>query len=573
MNTKRFNKNNKKKSEHKTNIKNLKIGSHNINGGGNRLLSHNDLVSEVVKHDIYLIQECWLDKTATVKKINGYIPYRSLRQKGKKRVFSGGLIFIKSEYENKAVKKLPSRYEDFLWVWISGTFFNLPCDLYLCNVYIPHEKSPFHEERGGTDPFSILAEESAQYGTKGAILYMGDFNSRVGIEQENYDHISNKSPYPILHQDFETEGNTNILIRRNKDKTVNNFGRNLITLCENLGMTILNGRTTGDYNGCFTFHGSNGSSTIHFAICSLFLYRYVQSFTVNKCTWFSDHSSITLVFKRTHLVNWLINSEPEEPADLKSHDKYKWNEECRVNFRAKMLTGEVTNRVSDISQSLHNLNISDACEAVTGILHDVAKATCGTAKTQLHSTSMDKSVPPCFRDRLKWASHNFKRAFQSYKERTGDQNRRHTLTKCRKTLKRIKYLVENYKKEQNIKKIAQLERKDAKSFWSSIKFLNKQNSIRPNITPAQWLSHFKQLLNMKSHSTDAQFADYVNTALPTLENCAEVNEELNKIITISELEKALKTMKCNKSPGPDRINNNMIKSAGPSFHKLLVIFI
>ncbi len=235
-----------------------------------------------------------------------------------------------------------------------------------------------------------------------------------------------------------------------------------------------------------------------------------------------------------------------------------------------MLTGEVITRVNDLSQSLHDSNIAEACEAVSNIIHDVANDTCGTVTNRSKGTYTDKSVPPCFRDKLKWASHNFESAIESYRQRTGDHNRRHTLIKCRKTLKRIKYLIDNYKKENNIKKIAALEKKDPKSFWSSIKRLNKHNSITPNITPGRWVDHFKQLLNMQSHSTDTQFAEYVTTALPTLGNCAEANQELNRAITLSELEKALKTMKSNKSPGPDKINNDMIKLAGPAFQKLLV---
>ena len=74
---------------------NLIIGSQNIQGGARAKLSHDDLVSKICSHDIFCVQESWLDQSACFIDIPGYNVYRSLRKKGrkleKKHVFGGSV--------------------------------------------------------------------------------------------------------------------------------------------------------------------------------------------------------------------------------------------------------------------------------------------------------------------------------------------------------------------------------------------------------------------------------------------------------------------------------------------------
>ncbi len=83
------------------------------------------------------------------------------------------MIYYRTELHDKQIRKLGSNYNDFLWVWLDGKYFNLPADIYLCSIYVPHEKSVIHETRK-SDPFQILAEETVQYQQKGMVMYMGD---------------------------------------------------------------------------------------------------------------------------------------------------------------------------------------------------------------------------------------------------------------------------------------------------------------------------------------------------------------------------------------------------------------
>ena len=60
------------------------------------------------------------------------------------------------------------------------------------------------------------------------------------------------------------------------DNTINNHGLQLINICKNTDMRILNGRTKGDSLGRPTFHGNNGISTLDYIICD-------QETCISKC--------------------------------------------------------------------------------------------------------------------------------------------------------------------------------------------------------------------------------------------------------------------------------------------------
>ena len=56
---------------------------------------------------------------------------------------------------------------------------------------------------------------------------------------------------------------SNFTIPRNsEDNIINNFGRSLLTLCQELDIYIVNGRVDGDYTGKYTYITDNGASLI-----------------------------------------------------------------------------------------------------------------------------------------------------------------------------------------------------------------------------------------------------------------------------------------------------------------------
>ena len=560
-------------------MKTLSIGSQNVQGGiVNKLGSCEDrLYREISNHDIFCIQEAWVSENQISNKpipeITGYKCYKNLRNKGKNtKVFGGNIIYYRKEFENKHICKLGSKYNDLLWVWLDGKHFNLPTDLYLCSVYLPHEKSIIHERRK-SDPFQILAEETAEYQQKGMVMYMGDFNSRTGSLSEDWNFTSNPSETPGHHSIYLNEDCSNIPKRNNEDPETNLFGKKLLKLCETLGLVILNGRTTGDFFGRLTFHG-RGSSTNDYAICSLPMFRYIQSFYVHKLDWFSDHCRVSVKFNKSYLTDWANNDSGSDITKVTPHSKYVWDEESKKSFTAYFHSDGPLQEIQQIYQVVEQNDVDSTCSAITKLVQNVADHSC-KVKTLSGAKTGGKpknDIPEKFRANLKWAKHNFTKAIESYRSRTGDQNRRQTMIKCRKSLKKLIYLIDRCKKEDKIKQIASLENKNPKQFWTHIKFLTKQKSNKANISPSKWFLYFKGLLNVNASLMDQDFLQYVQHALPIVEKNSEVDHELNKPITVQEVVKVIKSLKNGKAVGLDRISNEMIKGASSSFHMLLTKF-
>lgn len=551
---------------------NLKIGSHNINGGGKAKLSHVDLVDRISQFDIYCIQECWLEHNDDCINVPGYKYYRSLRKKGKnKRVYGGCLLFFKQELDNRCIKKMVSSYEDFLWVWIDGSKFDTAKDIYLCCVYIPHEGSKIHGERN-VDPFSILAEETAHYQTLGDIIYLGDCNSRTGQNQEDWSHVDNIM-LPVFHNEIDS-GTINIPPKMNRDEGTNRFGSKLTKLCETLGLVILNGRTTGDYEGKLTYIGTQGTSTIDYAICSLNLFKYVKHFFVEDMAWYSDHCAISLILKSKATQDWSdnIHTRNKPEPETHPHKKYMWTEESKLSFTHKMHEQIIQSRIASLSKELdEDPDIEIVTGMLTNVIQDVADSTCKLKTIGEKHGKKEQEVPPCYTEKLKWAKTNFLNSWQYLKQNPGDINRRMTLIKCRRKFKRLKYLIERYKKEDKIKKIAELQKKDTKAFWAGIRKLRKGKPKPPDIKSNQWTSYFTRLLNLECPNINKSFSEFVHSSLPYLETKVDKNDtQLNNPITISELENELKSLKNNKAAGPDRILNEMIKAAGKNVYQVLV---
>ena len=127
-------------------------------------------------------------------------------------------------------------------------------------------------------------------------------------------------------------------------------------------------------------------------------------------------------------------------------------------------------------------------------LTNIASTSCTLKKTTkashtTHNRIRKEEIPQQFQEKLKWVKCNFYSALEKYNERTGDFNRRQTLIKQRWSYKRIKYLIEKYKKEDKMKKIASLEGKDPRAFWAAIRKLSCSKHIESLITPGAWKKH------------------------------------------------------------------------------------
>ena len=85
-------------------------------------------------------------------------------------------------------------------------------------------------------------------------MIMGDLNARIGCNQDFVNILNDLSGFPLDSTDNNPFGT-----RTSQDTAkANKRGKELLSLCKDLDMSILNGRTVGDIFGNFTCFRHNG---------------------------------------------------------------------------------------------------------------------------------------------------------------------------------------------------------------------------------------------------------------------------------------------------------------------------
>ena len=497
----------------------LVIGSHNIRGGIANKLQFFDVDSLVRKHDIFCFQETWLVKSK-VMSIPGYKILRSDRGKSKKKNRgSGGVCIVHKLQLEKGIIKLGSKNKDLIWVKLDKTFFGLKNDIYLCSGYIPPEQSDLHKQPD-TDYFETLQKEISQYSTIGDIILLGDLNSRTADMKENYDIIEEDT---VLDDRSSINGSLNreeidqILNkygpRSNEDIVVNSFGRQLMSVIEQSFLAIVNGRKIGDLTGKLTYVGHNGTSTVDYCITSISLFQDILIFSVLEQEWYSDHNPISLALK--------VNKNPPDAfidPDLSAVWKFMWNDSLKEKYTSnfnkdqhqKSLRGFINTKYTDPNTALDSL---------AKIITAVGKESLPVKNSSVKNNS-GKNQYASDNDKLLTAEkrefNKIKRGFLNDKT---DANRRIQFIRARSKYRKIKYYVQNSQKQNRIYKLAEIESKDPKEFWKILKrILSDKMAQKPNISASNWVEYFKELLNIKSASSNNSFSQYIQQSLPVLEN-------------------------------------------------------
>lgn len=101
-------------------------------------------------------------------------------------------------------------------------------------------------------------------------------------------------------------------VRESKDPVIDSKGRKLLSLMDEVGGNILNGRMPDDKHGEMTFCGAAGSSVIDYAISSFDFISWVNSFYISLKE-FSDHTPLTIILSvPKKVVNATLSICPEK---------------------------------------------------------------------------------------------------------------------------------------------------------------------------------------------------------------------------------------------------------------------
>ncbi|KAK6171818.1 hypothetical protein SNE40_018245 [Patella caerulea] len=146
-------------------------------------------------------------------------------------------------------------------------------------IYIPPENSKY----SSLDAFTQIENELINFLSNNSyVILTGDFNSRIGnddgISNFNYDKYFDFSDSAYTHSVVNVLNELNIQTHRIcKDTNKNQYGSNLIQLCKNNDLIIMNGRMNKDITGKLT---CKNSSTVDYTLCTSELIKLVKEFDV-----------------------------------------------------------------------------------------------------------------------------------------------------------------------------------------------------------------------------------------------------------------------------------------------------
>ena len=176
-----------------------------------------------------------------------------------------------------------------------------------------------------------------------------------------------------------------------RTKKTNTLGKDLIQMCQILGLVIVNGRFGSDKRtGSFTCINKNkGKSTIDYAVISPVLFDFLTDFVVHDFDeLLSDtHCAISLSFQSTtcnqeHLVahDSFHTSDTQTNADL----LFRWKHTSAAVYNASFLDEDISHLNSEFS-NLSNAPSSEAmdnfCTKFGDLLINKAKE-CGIYKVK-----------------------------------------------------------------------------------------------------------------------------------------------------------------------------------------------
>jgi hypothetical protein len=189
-----------------------------------------------------------------------------------------------------------------------------------------------------------------------------------------------------------------------------------------------------------------------------------------------------------------------------------WNTQSEESFQNNLRSAKVEAQMDRFSTT----SSSEAAESLCNLLNAVASESLKRVKTLGQRNKRVKREQ--YSGEIQFAKRNFKNAKRNFLKSDKNTDRRVEFIKARRKYKQVIYRVQKHTKEQDLHKLAKLEKSDPKSFWRAVKqLLSSNESSKEDISNTEWVNYFSKLLNAKADHCNQELYDYVVNSLPVIE--------------------------------------------------------
>ena len=524
---------------------------------------HEEFEKLITDAHIICLTETWTcDDNIDNVNINGFAVFfsnRKIKHKHSKRNNGGVIVFVKDSLR-KGVSKQHSASDDLLWLKFNKTFFNTEKDLYICTAYLAPQNSSFFSWQN-IDVLDILECEVEKYSNLGLVTICGDLNARTQCKS---DIISDDSDNFIpLPSNYVVQDSTHLSERNNLDSVENQYGIWLVNLCISKQLVILNGRTTGDTVGNYTYYGPNGSSTIDYFIVHESLFKNVNYLKILELTTLSDHCAVLMSINlpvKPGSGNEISSTKGSNSSyKLRPHiKKFVWDGNSNEQYKLALEYSQL--ELDSIFPEKRTVNEND----LNGIISNFNSYIFQISKKSLKLISPKKKLHKKKKSKLSFDSDCMHLKSQmKYKLKLMNRfphNRtyREDYYKFRRDYRKTIKLKEIEYKDNILHQLETLRESDSKSYWSLLNKLKNSNkkADTDSISPQEWASYFKNLSYKKSLDIDLDFKN----KLASKEQENYLLNDLDYPITEKELHDQISRLKVSGSSSLDLISNQMIRT-------------
>ncbi len=338
------------------NINSLSFGVWNINGLVTKAFNKtidDVFLTAVGSHDMFFIVETHLNQeksnSIAIQGYHGYFLNRPRNSKAKKD--SGGVALFVKHNIRRGIKILNDHVNaSYMWVQLKKDFFGFKNDIYLCCAYIPPHNSTY-QCSNDCDILADIGTDIAQYSREGQVILCGDLNARTGqapdyIVDDNDNHLLVDSNYVC---------DTVCEKRISQDHVYVGRGKQLLELCIQSQMRILNGRTFGDSLGRITCHRNRCSVVDYTIVSEQLMSDIVYFYVADLKRALSDHCRISFRVKARYTLNnnmkGVVNTYPLPR-------KYVWDDNSADKLQRALGCSAIQDEISKYMDT--NFTDSDA---------------------------------------------------------------------------------------------------------------------------------------------------------------------------------------------------------------------
>ena len=466
---------------------------------------------------------------------------------------SGGLVLLIKKTLAPYIEIIETNLSHVLAIKISKSLLKTSKDLLYVTLYNHPKESVFYKNKDyystleQTEQFiAELIEEDKDYD----VIINGDLNARIGDWAYTEEEES----------DVGLEGNSTTYERESQDQQLNGPGKFLIELCMSFGLSPVAGLKEKNFSSAFTFIGHRGSSIVDHFIASANILDHVIDFSIiNRIE--SNHLPISISLK---CDEGLFNSNVNDTSEPFS--KMKW-QESKEEESKNILNKQTTKNLLKTAEDLVDIDIDESVNIFNEAMDQANKP----MKQTITPSTTKRTKKEWFDKECQISKKNTRKLLQKMNKinRTKEQGKyenkkKEYLEERLKYNKLIKEKRKSYKKEAQEKLLK--NRKDSKKFWDLIKKINFKNIKLPKISITDWGNYFTNLFNSKDKQPNKANKVHQDTSA----QLEETNiEELDKEISLEEINQAIDKLKKGKSAGLDDISPALIQLAKPNISKYL----